>query len=176
MHDKDVLLSPLALLHSNGLRNSGLKAMAELQLLMAIRDRSDLLLFRRDTHDQFLCNTFVRMNDGLVGCVPFPLYFSGIIVNHYRSIFRTEYPEQSSVSRVTLDGKNGCSIRCAVLGASPEGLAQIEIGEGDIPGSDCSDVINEYYRQRRQQKPLVRRLHDNLRGWVTGYRLQPYVR
>ena len=176
MHDTDVLLSPLACLHSDGLRNCGLKAMAEVQLLMAIRDQSDLLLFRRDTHDKFLCNTFVRINAELVEGVPFPLYFSGVIINHYRSIFRIQYPEQSSVARVTLNGKHGCRIKFTVLGASAQGLAQIEIQECDIPENDCSKVVNAFFKQQRQQKPLVLRLHDSLRDWVTGSRLQPYVR
>lgn len=176
MNEKDVLLSPLAFLRSNGLRNSGLNAMAELQLLVAIRDHADLLLFRRETHDKFLCNTFLRVNDELVKGVPLPLYFSGIIINHYRSIFRIHYSERSSVSRVTLDGKHSCNVEFTALGASPEGLAKIEIRECDIPENECSDVMNQFFKQRRKQKPLVRRFHDDLRDWVAGSRLRPYGR
>lgn len=176
MHDRMVMLNPISYLHANGSRNSGLKAMAEIQLLMAIGDRSDLLLFRRDTQDAFLCNTFIRTGNQWVEGVPFPLYFAGIIINHYRSLFRIEYPKQSIASRVTLDGKHGCHITCSVLGASQEGLARLEIRECEIPTNDCSDVVNEYFRLKRKQKPVVRRFYDDLSNWVAGDRLQSYER
>ncbi len=176
MHDRIVTLNPISYLHANGLRDSGLKAMAELQLLMAIREQSDLLLFRRDTQDEFLCNTYVRTNNKLVEGVPFPLYFAGIIINHYRSIFRIEYPNKTTACRVTLDGKHGCHIKCSILGASREGLAQLEIRECEIPRDDCSDVVNEYFKLKRKQKPFVPRFYDDLRNWVSGNRLQIYAR